>query len=165
MERSITVIAMLVAIFAWVFAGVSYAEEGGEALLLALVDDADGDGIPDAEDNCVDVPNEDQADFDGDVVGDVCDNCSEAANPAQDDCDDDYCGNLCDCDYDQDGVCGFSDWGIYSKSYGSYDQCQNHTEPVTDTVGFGDFGFFASHFGTPSGPSGTTPGTVACPIQ
>ena len=164
MRRSITVITMLVAIFAWVFAGASHADEDGEVLLLALVDDADGDGITDAEDNCVDVPNEDQADFDGDVVGHVCDNCSEAVNPAQDDTDNDYCGNLCDCDYNQDGRCGRADFGIYSQCYGRIGcPSQQHVEPVSPdrTVGFPDCGFFVAHFGSIPGPSGTTPGTVS----
>ncbi|MBI5487114.1 MAG: right-handed parallel beta-helix repeat-containing protein [Deltaproteobacteria bacterium] len=35
--------------------------------------DADGDGVPDATDNCPDVPNPDQEDGDGDGVGDACD--------------------------------------------------------------------------------------------
>jgi hypothetical protein len=35
--------------------------------------DRDGDGIPDASDNCPDVWNSDQADADGDHVGNVCD--------------------------------------------------------------------------------------------
>ena len=167
MERSMTVIGMLVAIFALVVAGVSHADEDGQILAIALVGDADGDGVPDAEDNCVNVPNQDQADFDLDAVGDVCDNCSEAINPAQDDCDDDYCGNLCDCDYNQDGVCGWGDFGIYTQSYGQFDStCQQHMEPISPnrTVGFGDFGWFTAHFGSVPGPSGTTPGTVACPI-
>jgi hypothetical protein len=35
--------------------------------------DSDGDDIPDADDNCTDVANADQADFDEDQVGDACD--------------------------------------------------------------------------------------------
>lgn len=38
-----------------------------------LVGDADGDGVKDDTDNCVDDANGDQADQDGDGVGDVCD--------------------------------------------------------------------------------------------
>ncbi|MDB4267773.1 thrombospondin type 3 repeat-containing protein, partial [Flavobacteriaceae bacterium] len=35
--------------------------------------DTDGDGIVDAEDNCIDTANPDQADSDNDGIGDVCD--------------------------------------------------------------------------------------------
>jgi hypothetical protein len=35
--------------------------------------DTDGDGVPDATDNCVSLPNHDQADADGDTLGDACD--------------------------------------------------------------------------------------------
>ncbi len=35
--------------------------------------DRDGDEISDAQDNCPDVPNEDQQDVDGDGRGDACD--------------------------------------------------------------------------------------------
>lgn len=38
-----------------------------------LGNDADGDGIPDNDDNCVNVPNSDQLNADGDFDGDVCD--------------------------------------------------------------------------------------------
>jgi hypothetical protein len=41
--------------------------------LLAAPPDADGDGVADADDNCVNAPNPDQADTDGDGAGDVCD--------------------------------------------------------------------------------------------
>ncbi len=42
-------------------------------VLQREVIDADGDGIPDDEDNCPTVYNPDQVDFDGDGPGDVCD--------------------------------------------------------------------------------------------
>ena len=41
----------------------------------ASLDDADGDQIPDASDNCPNVANADQTDSDNDGVGDACDNC------------------------------------------------------------------------------------------
>ncbi len=37
-----------------------------------IASDADGDGIPDSEDNCPEIANEDQTDFDGDGIGDAC---------------------------------------------------------------------------------------------
>ena len=39
----------------------------------AILEDTDGDGIRDPSDNCVDVPNPDQADLDDDGAGDACD--------------------------------------------------------------------------------------------
>ena len=79
--------------------------------------DADGDGIPDADDNCPDASNADQADADGDGVGDVCDtdgdndgvaddtdNCPTVSNPDQADADGDGVGDACDTD-------GDNEWG------------------------------------------------------
>ena len=37
--------------------------------------DADGDGVPDTQDNCPTVANSNQTDSDGDGVGDACDQC------------------------------------------------------------------------------------------
>ena len=48
---------------------------------FAAVADRDGDGVPDAKDNCRDLPNANQRDTDGDGYG-----------------------NLCDADFDNDGV-------------------------------------------------------------
>jgi uncharacterized protein YegL len=46
-------------------------------------DDYDGDGVPNAVDNCPHTDNPDQTDSDGDGVGDACDNCPEVANADQ----------------------------------------------------------------------------------
>lgn len=58
--------------------------------------DTDQDGIPDADDNCPQIPNPGQEDTDNDGLGDVCDNCSDVANPGQEDGDGDTIGNACD---------------------------------------------------------------------
>ncbi len=79
--------------------------------------DTDGDGIPDATDNCPAAPNPDQADGDMDGEGDACDgdtdgdgvppesdNCPDVANADQLDGDRDMQGDACDMDPDGDGV-------------------------------------------------------------
>ncbi len=81
---------------------------------LAGLADADGDGVFDADDNCPDDANPDQADGDGDDLGDACDNCPVVANPDQADGDGDDLGDACDncadvansdqADGDSDGV-------------------------------------------------------------
>ncbi|HYO99324.1 MAG TPA: thrombospondin type 3 repeat-containing protein [Pyrinomonadaceae bacterium] len=70
--------------------------------------DDDGDGLPDATDNCPTVPNDDQTDTDGDGQGNACDpdddndgvldgadNCRYVANPDQADDNQDGRGNVC----------------------------------------------------------------------
>jgi hypothetical protein len=81
--------------------------------------DTDGDGVPDAEDNCPTVPNPDQEDTNGDGTGDACsdtdgdgggeepddtdgdgvpdaeDNCPAVPNPNQEDSDGDGTGDAC----------------------------------------------------------------------
>jgi hypothetical protein len=100
-----------------------------------------------------------------DGVADTIDNCSDRANLAQDDTDDDDCGNICDADYNQDGTVGFADFGLFSPAFGGGDELFCHTQPVPGcAVGFDDFGYFAVAFNGPPGPSGSTPGTDACPL-
>jgi hypothetical protein len=57
--------------------------------------DDDGDGVPDIEDSCPTVFNDDGSDVDADFVGDVCDNCPEDANANQADTDLDGLGDAC----------------------------------------------------------------------
>ena len=63
---------------------------------LTTGNDLDGDGIPNATDNCPCTANVDQADSDHDGIGDACDNCPVRYNPLQEDRDDDGIGDGCD---------------------------------------------------------------------
>ena len=58
--------------------------------------DSDGDGVEDADDNCVDIANANQQDTDADGLGDMCDNCAAMANLNQEDGDTDGVGDVCD---------------------------------------------------------------------
>ena len=104
-------------------------------------------------------------DIDGDGVEDELDNCSERANPTQDDTDGDFCGNLCDADYDNSGISGsHADFGAFIFAFGTMDEEKVHRDPVAGkTVGHRDWGFYLVAQGLAPGPSGTTPGTTACP--
>ncbi|MBI2340886.1 MAG: SBBP repeat-containing protein [Deltaproteobacteria bacterium] len=92
------------------------------AFFKSVATDADGDGVPDSEDNCPDDFNSDQNDQDIDGLGDLCDNdvdgddvlndadnCPDLANPTQADLDEDGIGDDCDDDDDGDGVPDGSD--------------------------------------------------------
>ena len=71
--------------------------------------DDDGDGRPNAFDNCPTVANANQANGDGDTFGDACDNCPTISNTNQSDLDGDGLGDACDPDRDGDGVVNGSD--------------------------------------------------------
>ena len=51
----------------------------GESVSVAPKPDADGDGVPDASDNCGSAANPSQADADGDRIGDACDPINDLA--------------------------------------------------------------------------------------
>ena len=65
--------------------------------------DSDGDGVQDAEDDCLWAIDPVQPDADRDHVGDLCDTCPWAFDPYERDDDRDGTGNTCDCDRDGDG--------------------------------------------------------------
>lgn len=74
---------------------LSCADCDGNAIPDECQPDSDNDGIIDACDNCIDIPNFDQLDTDADDVGDVCDNCLTVANSNQSDCDGNGVGDAC----------------------------------------------------------------------
>lgn len=78
--------------------GSRYADSAG-AMASECVDvssgvDRDGDGVPDAADNCPDVANPDQGNEDGDMFGDACDPCPPLANNTPTDPDNDGVAHL-----------------------------------------------------------------------
>jgi hypothetical protein len=84
--------------------------------------DPDGDGVPNAMDNCPDVSNANQVNTDGDAQGDACDddddndtiadandNCALVANLDQANADGDAEGDACDGDTDGDTIANPND--------------------------------------------------------
>jgi hypothetical protein len=53
-------------------------------------------------------------DADGDGVPDACDNCPSVPNPGQRDADGDGFGDACDCDFDGDGRCTQADLALWT---------------------------------------------------
>ena len=93
--------------------------------------DADGDGVPNATDNCPTVSNPGQENNDGDALGDACDpdddndgvldgadNCVFVSNPGQENNDGDALGDACDPDDDNDGVLDGADNCVFVPNPG-----------------------------------------------
>jgi hypothetical protein len=90
---------------------------------IAVLSDADSDGVADYVDNCPDNVNPLQEDGDIDGEGDACDddwdndgelndvdNCPNDANPLQEDADSDGTGDTCDDDIDGDTILNDADY-------------------------------------------------------
>jgi hypothetical protein len=117
-----------------------------------IVLDTDGDGVPDATDNCDTVANPDQIDTDGDTLGNACDadddgdgvidgadNCPTTVNPTQTDTDGDGIGNACDStpvgpDNDGDGVPNGTDNCINVANPGQQDADGDHVGDACDAA-------------------------------
>lgn len=118
------------------------------ALLLiatgAAGQDADGDGVLDADDNCLLEPNAPPLDCDTDMDG--------------------Y-GNACDADYNDDGIQGnLPDGGEFGTNYGLTPANLEPDHNCDGVVGGPDHGTFFPNVGVPPGPSGLAcAGTPPCP--
>ncbi len=105
-------------------------------------DDRDGDGVPDAKDNCIEIANSDQRDSNSDGLG-----------------------NLCDADIDGDGIVttswgimfpltrrGDIEWILQASSHGHYDpHCDLNGDNKVDSS---DFSIAQQRLFHPPGPSG-----------
>ena len=91
--------------------------------------DTDGDGVPDANDNCIEVANADQRDTDNDGYG-----------------------NICDADFNNDGIVDASDLAYFRSRYRTTDPDANlNGNGIVDA---GDLSIFRSLYMKPPGPGG-----------
>ena len=107
-------------------------------------EDADGDGVLNGVDNCVDTANADQADADGNGIGDACqdtdgdgvldidDNCVNTANADQADADGNGVGDVCQ-DTDGDTIFDSDDNCIDTANTDQQDTNGNGIGDVCDT--------------------------------
>ncbi len=99
------------------------------------------------------------SDSDGDGVSDADDNCINEFNPNQDDADGDQYGDCCDCDFTGDGFCNVDDFLVFLPDFQSGFDSGSGTDMTSDGfVNVDDFIKFLPGFtsGLP-GPSGTAP--------
>jgi hypothetical protein len=108
--------------------------------------DADDDGIGDACDICPDDADPDQADTDADGDGDACDNCPDDDNADQADADADGLGDACDAcpddadnDADGDTICGNVDNCPADANADQTDSDGDGTGDACDSTPSGDF--------------------------
>lgn len=94
--------------------------------------DSDGDGVPNAVDNCQDRANADQHDLDGDATGDACDNDRDGDGIA-----DNLDAHPDDRDWDHDGVIDGVDNCLEQAGPASNRGCPVGTPPPADNDGDG----------------------------
>ncbi len=113
----------------------------------SLTTDIDGDGIPDINDNCINVPNANQRDTSGTGIGNAC-------NP----------------DLNHDGIVNLQDLALFKIAYAAYNSPAHTYTPNADFNGDGkidtaDLAILESYMGKPPGPSALVPTLRAIPTS
>jgi len=96
------------------------------------------------------------ADADGDGVPDAVDNCTLVANAGQVDADGDGFGNICDADFNNNGVVDSQDGALLKAAFGStaFPERDLNGNGVVDSQ---DGALLKASFGQPPGPSAGMP--------
>jgi CSLREA domain-containing protein len=103
------------------------------------------------------VPFPAQPDTDGDGVPDATDNCQLRANAGQCDSDSDGYGNQCDGDFNNNGFTNSQDYILFRAQLGQPSAGPTYTQADLNCNGFvnsQDYILFRALLGQPSGPSG-----------
>lgn len=96
----------------------------------AAVSDSDGDGVPDTQDNCIEIKNTNQRDNNADGYG-----------------------NVCDADLDNNGLVSFADLNLFRSAFDT-DNADADFDG-SGLVSFNDLNIFRTLFDKPPGPAGT----------
>ena len=105
---------------------------------------------------------------DGDGVPDAVDNCTDTVNPAQVDSDTDGYGNACDSDFINDGIVGGPDFSLFHLVFG-LGAGDSGFDPAADCDGDGQIGgpdfacFVNAYRGTPVPSGHACAGSSPCP--
>ncbi len=94
-------------------------------------------------------------DADGDGVSNAADNCIQRANADQRDSNGDGFGNVCDADLNDDGIVNVVDLGLLRLSFFGADADADFNGD--GVVNVADLGVMRTLFGLPPGPSGVAP--------
>jgi len=127
--------------------GIPDAGDNCPAAANALQQDDDGDELGDVCDNCPAVANSDQSDIDADAIGDACDNCPNTPNGDQADSDGDLVGDLCDACPGTVAGAQVDETGCPLPLPGDFDR--------DGDVDLADFGLFQICFNGPNRPTST----------
>ena len=79
---------------------------------------------------------------------DAVDNCVDVPNPGQEDSDNDLSGNQCDADYNQDSLVSILDFGAFRTCFSetAEEVCDHAPEILDGVISILDFGVFREQF-------------------